>query len=68
VSLLDFIKSQENKEVVISVEFVPETIFIKDAMNLLTKKRKSVAVVIDEYGGTSGIITIEDIVEELLGK
>jgi CBS domain containing-hemolysin-like protein len=49
--------------VVISVEFVPETIFIKDAMNLLTKKRKSVAVVIDEYGGTSGIITIEDIVE-----
>jgi CBS domain containing-hemolysin-like protein len=54
--------------VVISVEFVPETIFIKDAMNLLTKKRKSVAVVIDEYGGTSGIITIEDIVEELFGK
>jgi CBS domain containing-hemolysin-like protein len=52
--------------VVISVEFVPETIFIKDAMNLLTKKRKSVAVVIDEYGGTSGII--EDIVEELLGN
>jgi CBS domain containing-hemolysin-like protein len=51
--------------VVISVEFVPETIFIKDAMNLLTKKRKSVAVVIDEYGGTSGIITIEDIVEIL---
>jgi CBS domain containing-hemolysin-like protein len=54
--------------VVISVEFVPETIFIKDAMNLLTKKRKSVAVVIDEYGGTSGIITIEDIVESFLGN
>jgi CBS domain containing-hemolysin-like protein len=52
----------------ISVEFVPETIFIKDVMNLLTKKRKSIAVILDEYGGTSGIITMEDIVEELFGE
>nr|WP_309755203.1 hemolysin family protein [Flavobacterium sp.] len=69
VHSFDLFKKPRNiKEVVISVEFVPETIFIKDAMNLLTKKRKSVAVVIDEYGGTSGIITIEDIVEELFGE
>ena len=63
-----FKKPVSIQDIVISVEFVPETIFIKDAMNLLTKKRKSVAVVLDEYGGTSGIITIEDIVEELFGE
>ncbi|WP_366185176.1 hemolysin family protein [Flavobacterium ovatum] len=69
VHSFDLFKKPKNiKSVVIPVEFVPETIFIKDVMNLLTKKRKSVAVVLDEYGGTSGIITIEDIVEELFGE
>jgi putative hemolysin len=69
VHSFDLFKKPKNiKSVVIPVEFVPETIYIKEVLDLLIKKRKSVAVVIDEYGGTSGMITIEDIVEELFGE
>jgi putative hemolysin len=63
-----FKKPKSINSIMISVEFVPETIFIKDGLSLLTKKRKSVAVVLDEYGGTAGIITVEDIIEELFGE
>jgi len=63
-----FKKPRSIKSVMIPVEYVPETIFIKDGLNLLTKKRKSVAVILDEYGGTSGIMTVEDIIEELFGE
>jgi CBS domain containing-hemolysin-like protein len=52
----------------ITVEFIPETILIKDVLEILTKKRRSIAIVLDEYGGTSGMITVEDIVEELFGE
>lgn len=63
-----FKKPKTIKSIIIPVGFVPETILIKDVLSLLTKKRRSMAVVIDEYGGTSGIMTVEDIIEELFGE
>ncbi|MEO5787823.1 hemolysin family protein [Gelidibacter sp.] len=63
-----FKKPKDIKSIVMGVEFVPETMLIKDVLNVLTKKRKSISVVIDEHGGTSGIITVEDIIEELFGE
>ncbi len=63
-----FKKPKTIKSVLLPVEFVPETMLIQDILNVLTKKRKSLAVVLDEYGGTSGLMTVEDIIEELFGE
>ena len=56
------------RSVILPVEIVPESMIIHDVLNSLIKKRKSIAIVLDEYGGTSGMITVEDIVEELFGE
>lgn len=63
-----FKKPKTIKSAMLPVEYIPETVLIKDVLNVLTKKHKSIAVVLDEYGGTSGIMTVEDIVEELFGE
>lgn len=69
VHSFDLFKNPKNiKSMLRPVEYVPETMLAKDVLNVLIKKRKSLAIVLDEYGGTSGIMTVEDIIEELVGE
>ncbi len=65
----DLFKKPKNiRSILLPIEIIPESMMIHDVLNDLIKKRKSVAVVLDEYGGTSGLITVEDIIEELFGE
>lgn len=56
------------KQILLPINFVPESIPGKELLELFAEKSGNVAVVVDEYGGTSGIVTIEDVIEEIFGE
>jgi putative hemolysin len=65
----DVFKSPENiSSILREVSFIPETKKSFEALNEFLEKKVSIAIVIDEHGGTAGIVTVEDILEELFGE
>jgi CBS domain containing-hemolysin-like protein len=63
-----FKKPEEIKQILLPMIFVPEATPGKELLELFTKSSGNIAVVVDEYGGTSGIVTIEDVIEEIFGE
>ena len=61
-------KTIDLKQKIRPIEFYPETYSAQELLKRLSKKNQSIAVVVDEFGGTSGIISIEDLIEEIFGE
>lgn len=63
-----FKKPKDIRSILRPVSFLPESMPAHETLNLLMRERRSIAVVLDEFGGTSGLVTVEDVVEEIFGE
>lgn len=60
--------NQDIRHIIREIKLVPESMLISDLLKIFKKDKVQVALVIDEYGGTAGLVTIEDILEEIVGE